>query len=116
MTLRDNPITTIVFGIILMYFSTESFLRVYDYELTYFSLYVSLHFIEYIGKTLGYDALGIFFFLGSSILLYSGISELLTINKNKISKCPSCNNPIEYEYDFEEIPYSKKCKHCGHKF
>ena len=116
MTLRDNPITSIVFGIFLLYLSIESFLHIYDYELSYFSLFISLHLIEYIGSTLGYEALGIFFLLSSGILLYSGISGLLSIHKNKITICPTCNNPIKYEYNFSKVPYAKKCKHCGHEF
>jgi hypothetical protein len=116
MTLRNNPITSILFGIFLLYLSTESFLHVYDYELTYFSLFLSIHLIAYIGNTFGYEALGIFFFISASILLYSGISQLVIINRNKITKCPNCNRYIEYVYNYEEIPYTKKCKYCGHEF
>lgn len=116
MTLRNNPIVLIIAGIFFLYLTAESFLHTYDYELKYFSLYISRHLIEYIGGTFGYEALGIFFFISSSALLYSGISQLLKINKSKITKCPTCKNSIEYEYNYEKVPYSKKCKHCGHEF
>ena len=116
MALRDNPVTIFIFSIFCLYLCIESFMHTYNYELPYFSLHITRHLIEYIGDTLGCEALGIFFLSLSVLFFYSSISELIAIKKGKIINCPSCEKTIVYEYDYSKVPYSKKCKHCGHEF